>query len=93
MPNIDFISRDDEREHWETKTKKISCDQVSTIMGVLERMRKMSPLDYGPKTQEALQLGALLHIMDTLGYEFEDNAAAGNAISRFTEFNELRGLD
>lgn len=88
----DFISCDDEREHWQSKRKKVSCDQVSSIMGVLERMRKMSPLDYGPKTQEALQLSALLHIMDILGYEFEDNNAAGNALSLFDEFNDLRGI-
>jgi len=37
-------------------------------------------------------MAALLEIMEVLGYEFEDKAAAGNALASFTEFNEMRDL-
>ena len=73
--------------------RKLGCDDVSVLMGILERLQKTPVLGYGSKMREALQLAALLEIMDTLGCEFENNDAAGNALSRFDEFNELRGMD
>jgi hypothetical protein len=72
--------------------RKINCDQVSVVMGILERLQNIPKFSRFARMPEAAQLAALLEVMEILGYEFEDNAAAGNALSRFSEFDELRGI-
>lgn len=74
--------------------RKLTCDQVSTLMGILERLQNASKTFPAlARMREAAQLATILEIMDILGYEFEDNDAAGNALSRFSEFDNLRGID
>lgn len=72
--------------------KKLSCDQVSWIMASLDRFKTVSSnLPMVSSIPKAAQMATLLEIMEILGYKFEDNDAAGNALSRFHLFNELRG--
>lgn len=66
---------------------KINCDQVAWLMKVLKRQSNES------SPSKASRLGSLLEIMTVLNLKFEDNSAAGNALSEFTEFNSLRGVD
>lgn len=74
--------------------KKINCDQVSSIRNALNRLVEMVAhrVPMVSRLHEAAQLAALLEIMEVLGYEFEDKMAAGNALSSFWEFNEIRDL-
>ena len=74
--------------------KKLNCDQVSWIMNALERLLSISQqrLPMASRLTNAAKMAALLEIMEVLGYEFEDKAAAGNALASFTEFNEMRDL-
>ena len=74
--------------------KKINCDQVSWIMGTMDRLLSTSRQHFPmvSRQADATKLAALLEIMEVLGYEFEDSAAAGNALSMFWEFNAMRKL-
>jgi len=72
--------------------KKLNCDQVSVLMGILERLQSTPKFSSFARMREAAQLAAILEIMEILGYEFEDNTASGNALSRFSEFDDLRGI-
>jgi hypothetical protein len=75
------------------ENKKLSRDQVSMIMNALRPLQPYERrYDMASKAEKAILLASLLKIMEVLGYEFEDNAAAGNALSEFWEFNELRGI-
>lgn len=74
----------------------INCDQVADIMGALDLFHDMSDRDLGPRRnllRDVRQLGALLEVMRILDLEFEDKAAAGNALSRLIQFNRMRGID
>jgi hypothetical protein len=66
----------------------LNCDQVSSLMFILNSLQ--STPYRSNKEKNAAKMAALLDIMELLVYEFEDNAAAGNALSAFWEFNELR---
>src|SRR5258706_6177346 len=66
----------------------INCDQVASLMFILNSLQ--STPYRSDKEKHAAKMAALLDVMELLGYEFEDNAAAGNALSAFWEFNELR---
>lgn len=68
----------------------LNCDQVSHLMFILNSLQS-SPYR-SDKEKNAARMASLLDIMELLGYEFEDNAAAGNALSAFWEFNELRRI-
>lgn len=74
------------------KLKKLSCDQVSELMSAFRRLLEFTTgyASEHAKRSKAAKLATLLEIMDILGYEFEDSAAAGNALAAFWEFNELR---
>ncbi len=74
--------------------KKLTCDQVSWITDILNRLQSDSRnYPMVSRQPEALKLAALLEIMDIFGYEFEDNQAAGNAPCHFNEFDKLRGIE
>lgn len=74
--------------------KKMNCDQVSWVMSILGRLQSSSWNHPAvSRLPEALNLAALLEIMDVLGYEFEDNDAAGNALHKFEEFSRLRKVE
>ncbi len=75
--------------------KKLDRDQVSWLMNALERFANATNQHVlmASRLPNAAKLAALLEIMEVLGYEFEDKAAAGNALYPFWEFNELRGLE
>lgn len=72
--------------------KPLNCDQVSFIMNALERLivTSQTHLPMASRMTKATQFAALLEIMEVLGYEFEDSSAAGNALSLFWEFNDMR---
>lgn len=67
---------------------ELNCDQVAWIMNALDRLTSC------PHTalRKATKLATLLEIMQIVDAGFADNRASGNALSEFTEFNELRGL-
>lgn len=71
--------------------KKLDRDQVSHLMFILNSLQ--STLYRSDKEKNAAKMASLLDIMEALGYEFEDKAAAGNVLYQFWEFNELRGLE
>lgn len=66
----------------------LNCDQVYWIMSTLDRLVACPHRTL----QKATKLATLLEIMHIIDAGFEDNRASGNALSEFTEFNELRGI-
>jgi hypothetical protein len=74
------------------ESKKISCDQVTWIMRSLERFQAASCQSVmASLIPRAAQLATLLEIMEILGYDFQESAAARNALSQFRSFEILRG--
>jgi hypothetical protein len=90
----EFINSGPPLQEMKREKKKLNCDQVSWLKNALDRLQSLSEQRFPAVSQmkEAAKLATLLEIMEVLGYEFEEDAAAGNALSRFWQFNELRGI-
>jgi hypothetical protein len=86
---IPGIALDEQSEEKHIPRRLLSCDQVSTLIHALERLQGGHP-DLHGRWEKAAVLATLLDIMGLLGYEFEDKAAAGNALYGFWEFNQMR---
>lgn len=71
----------------ERKKRLMTHDEVSWIVAALDDLMQQ----YNCKPlYSAAKLATLLRIMDILGYEFEDKAAAGNALASFPLLQILR---
>jgi len=78
----------------ETLKIKINCDQVAWINDIFRRFAETSGKNYAgiSRSKEVARVAAILELMEILHLEFEDKNAAGNVLSSFPEFNELRGF-
>jgi len=73
---------------------KINCDQVAWIDAIFDRFAEAIRKNYPSisRLKDVVRVAAVLELMEILHLEFEDKSAAGNVLSSFPEFNELRGL-
>jgi hypothetical protein len=78
-----------------TQKGKIDCDQVAWIQNAIDRYTDIVARKYPDisRQKDLGKLALLLEIMETLGFEFEDDAAAGNAIYSVPELQVLRRKD
>ncbi len=92
---IELTSKADGMEALKQEKKKLDRDRVAYLMSALERLMDISHsrVPMVSRLLKVAKLAALLEIMELFGYEFEDSAAAGNALSELWEFNAMRGID